>query len=103
MSNAYGQQQSAVVTGVVRDAMGQILPGVSVVEEGTTNGTVTDFDGKYKINVSANSVLVYSYIGMKTQKVVVDSRSVIDVMMVEEAFGLSEVVAIGYGKQKRPP
>jgi TonB-linked SusC/RagA family outer membrane protein len=98
--NVYGQQQ-VTVSGTVTDAQGQPLPGATVVEEGTTNGTVTNADGNYTLNVPENATLVISFVGMSTQRVAVNSRTQIDIRMEEETIGLDEVVAIGYGTQKR--
>lgn len=82
---------------------GQPLPGVSVVVKGTGTGTTTDGNGKFSIATSSQSVLVFSYIGFKSQEVAVGSRSVIDILMVEDASQLQEVVvtALGIGKEQR--
>lgn len=98
--NVYGQQ-TVTVNGTVTDAQGQPLPGATVVEEGTTNGTVTNNDGVFTINVPENATLVFSFVGMSTQRVAVNSRTQIDIRMEEETIGLEEVVAIGYGRQSR--
>jgi TonB-dependent starch-binding outer membrane protein SusC len=97
--NVYGQQM-VTVNGTVTDAQGQPLPGATVLEEGTTNGTVTNSDGNYTINVPGNATLQFSFVGMTTQSVAVNSRSQINIQMAEETIGLEEVVAIGYGVQK---
>ncbi|MHA7111372.1 SusC/RagA family TonB-linked outer membrane protein [Sunxiuqinia elliptica] len=80
---------------------GQPLPGVSVVIQGTTIGTITDFDGNYALGVPADGILVFSYIGMKSQTVVVDGKSVIDVVLAEDYTDLDEIVVVGYGVQKK--
>jgi TonB-linked SusC/RagA family outer membrane protein len=80
---------------------GMSLPGASVVVKGTTNGTVTDFDGLYEIEANANDVIVISYVGFKTMDIVVNNRTAIDVQMVEDTAKLDEVVVIGYGTSKR--
>ncbi|MCX6328118.1 MAG: TonB-dependent receptor [Bacteroidia bacterium] len=77
------------------------LPGVNIVEKGTTNGTATDPAGKYNITVSQNAVLVISFIGMRTQEIKVEDKSVIDISLVEDAMGLDEVVVVGYGSSKK--
>ncbi|HHC78718.1 MAG TPA: hypothetical protein ENK46_02460, partial [Flavobacteriia bacterium] len=79
------------VTGTVTGDDGP-LPGVNVIEKGTTNGVITDFDGKYSIDVGADAVLEFSFIGYATQEVVVNGRSVIDVKLVEDTQALDEVV-----------
>ncbi|CAM4208163.1 TonB-dependent receptor [Zobellia roscoffensis] len=92
------QQQ---ITGAVLDNAGIPLAGVNVLIDGTTTGTQTDFDGKYTIAASSGDVLVFSYIGMKTQSLAVGASSSIDVTMEEDAASLDEVVVIGYGSQKK--
>ena len=88
------------VTGTVTDKTGAPLPGVNVLEVGTTNGNITDIDGKYSINVGKGKTLQFSYIGFTTQEIVVD-RNVIDVVLEEDAQALEEVVVIGYGSMQR--
>ena len=100
-SGAYGQQQ-ITVTGKVIDKSGTALPGVSVAVKGTMLGAVTDIAGNYSIsNVPANSVLVYSFIGMTTLEVPINGRVKVDATLEEEAVGLNEVVVIGYGSQRK--
>lgn len=95
-------QQSHSVSGKVTDSSGGSLPGVSVVVKGSTIGTITDADGKFSIaKVSDNAILVFSFVGMKSQEIVITGKSDINVMMKEEAVGLDEVVAIGYGTMKK--
>jgi len=95
-------QQQKSVTGKVVDSTGGGLPGVSVVIKGTTTGTITDIDGNYSLaNVPSNGTLVFSFVGMKTQEIAVASKATINVTLVEDAIGLDEVVAIGYGTQKK--
>jgi iron complex outermembrane receptor protein len=91
-SISYGQS----VKGVVTDADGG-LPGVSVTIQGTTTGVQTDFDGNYSIKASQGDVLVYSYLGYKTELRTVGAETVINVTMTEDATQLEEVVVIGYG------
>jgi outer membrane receptor protein involved in Fe transport len=82
---------------------GQPLPGVSVVVKGTNAGTTTDGTGKFSIAGSSKSILVFSYIGFKSQEITVGSRSVLDIAMEEDASQLQEVVvtALGIGKEQR--
>ncbi|MEO1011486.1 MAG: TonB-dependent receptor, partial [Bacteroidota bacterium] len=90
--------QQSQVNGTVSDALGQPLPGATIVEQGTNNGTQTDFDGNFSIQVqSPNAVLLISYIGFAKKEVAVDGRSQINVTLEEDATGLDEVVLIGYG------
>jgi len=81
---------------------GGILPGVNVLEEGTANGVVSDFDGNYVITVSSKeSVLLYSYLGHLTVRESVGNRTTINVSMAEDVSDLDEVVVIGYGSVKK--
>ncbi|GGD52994.1 SusC/RagA family TonB-linked outer membrane protein [Muriicola marianensis] len=94
---SFGLVKAQDVSGTVSDANGP-LPGASVVVQGTTNGTQTDFDGNYSLsNVGSDAVLVFSYIGYKTQEIAVNGRSTINVVLEEDAQALDEVVIIGYG------
>ena len=88
------------VTGTVTDRTGAPLPGVNVLEVGTTNGNITDIDGKYSIVVENGKTLQFSYIGFVTQEIKVD-RNVINVNMTEDAQALEEVVVVGYGSMQR--
>ena len=94
-------QQGKKVTGVVIDGTGEPVIGANVVVKGTTNGTITDFDGNYTIEgVSANDVLVISYIGYLSQEVPVGNQSMIKVTLKEDTQTLDEVVVVGYGTMK---
>ena len=88
------------VTGTVKDQSGMPLIGVSVVEKGTTNGSITDLDGKYSIKVDRGKILVFSYIGFTDQEIKATSK-VINVTMKEDDQLLDEVVVIGYGSMQR--
>ena len=94
-------QQAKRVSGVVTDSAGEPIPGANVVQKETTNGTVTDMNGKYTLDVPNNATLVISFIGYTTKEIKVGSQSVLNVSLVEEAIGLNEVVAIGYGYVKK--
>jgi len=94
------QQQN--VSGKVIDNNGNPLPGVSIVVKGTTIGTTTDVNGYFRIaNVTENTILEFSFMGMQTQNIVVGSQTIINITMAEESIGLNEIVAIGYGVQKK--
>ncbi|WP_297088336.1 TonB-dependent receptor [uncultured Draconibacterium sp.] len=94
--------QQSTVSGTVIDDSGVPLPGVTVVVKGTTQGTVTDSDGNYALpNVSGNSILVFSFVGMETQEIPVAGSSKINVTMLVDAIGIEEVVAVGYGTMKK--
>src|SRR5690349_5574839 len=90
----YSVAQDRTVTGrVTATEDGSALPGVNVLVKGTTNGTMTDSDGKYSIVASSsNDALVYSFVGLKTQEVAIDGRSVIDISLALDVTQLSEVV-----------
>ncbi len=90
------------VTGTVKDATGEPMIGVSVVVDGTSNGAVTDLDGRFAIQkVANNGVLRFSYVGYKDQKVSVAGKSSVDVVMQEDKQLLDEVVVVGYGVQRK--
>ena len=95
-------QAVRMVAGKVTDTTGATLPGVSVVIKGTTLGTITDANGKYSlVNVPTNAILQFSFVGMKSQEFVVGKNATINAVLVEETIGIEEVVAVGYGIQKR--
>lgn len=100
--NAEIAQQNKQIRGTVNDSYGEPLPGVTVTVKGTQIGIATDIDGKYTLNnVPANAVLVFSFVGMRTQEIPVANQDVLNVTLVEDAIGLEEVVAIGYGSRKK--
>ena len=95
-------QQGKKVTGVVVDATGEPVIGANVVVKGTTNGTITDFDGNYTIEgVSASDVLVFSYIGYLSQEITVGNQAAINVTLSEDSQALEEVVVVGYGVMRK--
>ncbi len=90
------------LTGVVTDEASSLpVPGVNVLLRGTNTGTTTDFDGRYSINAKSGDVLVFSYIGYKTQEISVTTQSNINVTLAEDAAALDEVVVIGYGTVRK--
>ena len=93
--------QNSTLRGTVKDITGTPLIGVNVIQKGTTNGTVTDVDGNFSINVPANAAIVFTYIGFSAQEVVWDGASAMNVVMHEDAELLDEVVVVGYGIQKK--
>ena len=102
LSESNSGQQKKEISGTVKDPKGFPLPGVSVVVKGTTIGTVSDSEGKFKINVPSDSkTLVFSFIGLKTQEIALGNNSSFKVTLAEEAVGLDEVVAVGYGTEKK--
>lgn len=102
LSESNSGQQKKEISGTVKDPKGFPLPGVSVVVKGTTIGTVSDSEGKFKINVPSDSkTLVFSFVGMKTQEIVLGKNNIINISLAEDAVDLDEVVTIGYGTQKK--
>ena len=93
-------QQQIQVAGVVNDAMGPVI-GASVLEKGTTNGVITDFDGRFALNVRQGATLVISYVGYKTQEVKVVAGKEVSVLLAEDTETLDEVVVVGFGTQKK--
>ena len=93
-------QQSKKVTGKVRDSEGELI-GATVMEKGTSNGVITDYNGNFSIDVSPNATLVISYVGYVTQEVRVGNQSNINIVLDAEGGNLNEVVVIGYGTQRR--
>ena len=95
-------QSRKQITGSVQDVLGNPLIGVSILETGTSNGTITDMNGAYSLNVSsANATLKFSYIGYEEQQIKIQGRNVINVKMNEETSNLDEVVVVGYGVQRK--
>ena len=92
--------QGQVVSGSVKDSNGAGLPGVTVLIKGTNTGALSNQDGKYSIPATGNVSLVFSYIGYGSQEIAVGNRSVIDVVLVEEAKQLSEVVVTALGIER---
>jgi TonB-linked SusC/RagA family outer membrane protein len=93
-------QEKTISGRVVAADDGSVLPGVNVVVKGTTNGTVTDTNGEYRITASASAdQLIFSFIGFQTQEVTIGSRNVIDLTMAADVQQLNEVVVVGYGTQ----
>ena len=88
------------VSGTVNDATGSSIPGVSIVEKGTTNGTTSDIDGKYSLKVGASAVLQFSFVGMTAIEEVVNGRTTVNVVMESSAIGLDEVVVTALGIQR---
>lgn len=95
------QDKNVTVSGSVIDQQGKPLPGVTVVQEGTTNGTITSNEGIYSLKVTGKSTLVFSFVGMESQRIQVNQRTKIDVSLQDETIGLEEVVAIGYSSQSK--
>ena len=95
---AFAQQK---ITGQITSEEGETLPGVTVLEKGTSNGTITDMDGNYSISVGSNAVLTFSYVGFQSQEKAVGSSTVVNVELKLDMQQLSEVVVVGYGTVKK--
>ena len=93
-------QQVKKITGVVTDSAGETVIGANVSVKGTTNGTITDINGKFQLEVSGDAVLQISYMGYNTQEVPVGKQSIINVKLTENSQALDEVVVVAYGTQK---
>lgn len=94
-------QEKILVNGTVTDAKGIPIPGVTVIEKGTSNGQITDFDGLYSIEVPINAVLEFSFLGFVSTEIPVAGQNQLDVSMEAEASALQEVVVVGYGTQRK--
>ena len=95
------QQNKKTVSGIVKDENGEPIIGANVVEKGTTNGTVTDMDGKYTLTVTLGGSLQISYIGFNEQVIKVGKESLINITLHEDTQSLDEVVVVGYGTVKK--
>lgn len=95
---AYAQIE---INGTVKDSDGILLPGVNIVVKGTVKGTTTDFDGAYEIDAAEDAVLVFSFIGYKSEEIAVNGRSIIDVQLEMSSDVLDEVILTGYGTTKK--
>jgi TonB-linked outer membrane protein, SusC/RagA family len=94
-------QQGRTISGVVTDNRGEAIIGANVIVKGTTNGTVTDFDGNYRLEVPSGATLQVSYIGYLTREVTIGSSSILNVQLLEDTQALDEIVVVGYGTQRK--
>jgi TonB-linked SusC/RagA family outer membrane protein len=98
----YAQQTQRSLSGTVVDSEGLPLPGVTVMVKGTSQGTVTDMDGKFTIkNLPESSTIVVSFIGMSSQEIIVGNQTTIDIKMEMDSIGLDDIVVVGFGTQKK--
>jgi TonB-linked SusC/RagA family outer membrane protein len=96
------QDKKFAIKGVVKTQSGEPIPGVTVAVKGTTIGTISDANGGYSLNVpNGNSTLSFSFVGLKSQEIVINNKPTINIVMEEESIGLEEVVAVGYGTMKK--
>lgn len=93
--------QSISIKGTVKDNSGEPIIGASILQKGTTNGTISDLDGNFMLNVPSNSTIIVSFIGYKDQEIAVAGKRQFDIIMVEDTEVLDEVVVVGYGQMKR--
>ncbi len=94
------QQENVIVTGTITDLNNEPIPGATVLVEGSRQGTISDIDGNYQLtNVAPNATLVFSFVGMDTQKIPVSGQVVVDVVLKSSSLDIDEVVVVGYGTQ----
>src|SRR5690606_15935112 len=93
--------QGIIVRGVVKTVSGETLPGVTILEKGSANGTVTDIDGVFELSLSNSRILLFSSIGMKPQEIPVGNQAVVNVTLEEDLTQLEEVMVVGYGTMKK--
>jgi len=99
--NTAPQQSQKRITGTVIDGAGEPVIGANVVEKGTTNGTITDIDGRFSLSIGDKAVLTVTYIGYAPREVVVGNQSVLSIRLAEDTQALEEVVVVGYGVQRK--
>ena len=95
------QQGSYQLTGTILDGMGEPVIGANVLVKGTTNGVVTDLNGKFSLQVKPNDILQISYIGYNSQEVAVKGQHTLNITLKEDVESLDEVVVVGYGTMKK--
>lgn len=93
--------QERAISGVIKDTRGESVIGVNIVEKGTSNGTVTDINGNFKLNVRNNAMLQISYIGYLTQEINTAGRTTFDIVLEEDTQALDEIVVVGYGTARK--
>lgn len=95
------QKKTHIISGIVKDATGEPVIGANVIEKGTTNGTITDPDGKFSLTVDEKAILQVSYIGFNTVEIPVNSKTSVTIKLEEDSEALDEVVVVGYGVMKK--
>jgi len=102
MTNEMSAQKNTTVSGIIKDEAGLTMPGVNIVEKGTSNSATTDFDGKFKLTLTTdNAVLIVSFVSYQTQNVSVGGRTILNIKLNSEEQTLKEVVVVGYGTVKK--
>lgn len=100
--NAQAQDSMQTVNGTVIDAKsGMPIPGANVIQQGTSNGVITNFDGEFSIEVPLDAILVFSYLGYAQQEVAVNGQDELSIILEPQASALEEIVVVGYGVQKK--
>lgn len=94
-------QSEHTITGIVKDENGLGIPGVNIMAKGTTTGTITDINGHYSLQIPKNSILIFTYIGYRSQEVKVTTQKVVDITLKEDTEAIDEVVVIGYGSTRK--
>lgn len=94
------QNTKRIITGIIKDASGPII-GVNIIEKGTSNGTISDFDGKFILQIPENATLVITYVGYLTQEIKVTNQKNLNITMKEDTQTLDELVVVGYGTVKK--
>lgn len=97
------QQKQITVKGVVTDMRGEPIIGASVVEKGTTNGTITDLDGNFTLKVPSDAIINITYVGYQPQSLSVSGQTTFKIKMEEESMALEQVVVTAMGIKKKPP
>ncbi|MCD7849461.1 MAG: TonB-dependent receptor plug domain-containing protein [Parabacteroides sp.] len=95
------QQKGQTITGIVKDATGEPVIGANIIEKGTTNGTITDMNGRFTLTVTPKAILQISYIGFNTQEVPVGNKASLTIKLAEDTKALDEVVVVGYGVMRK--
>ncbi|WP_172594383.1 SusC/RagA family TonB-linked outer membrane protein [Mariniphaga sediminis] len=102
-NSVVAEQDKKEISGTVKDTQGAPLFGVTVAVKGTSSGTITDVDGKFKLSIPTSAkILAFSFVGMKTKEVSCEEQTTFNIVMEEESISLGEVVAIGYGTVRKP-
>ena len=95
------EQQKKKLSGIISDVSGEPLVGASIVEKGTTNGTLTNMNGMFSLQVEENAVIQVSYIGFLSQEINTAGKTSVNITLIEDTRSLEEVVVVGYGTQKK--
>lgn len=96
-----GSMSAQTISGNVKDATGEDVIGATVMEQGTNNGTITDFDGNFTLTLNGGKAIVVSYVGMKTQTVNVAGKTTVNIVLEDDNTTLQDVVVVGYGTMKK--